>query len=677
MKHKYSFLRLLPVAAGCFSLCCCYDSDDVGDNYTTFTDQLIVDYLDENADQFSEFTRLMEKAEVYSLMKTYGKYTLFLPTNEAMEAYYRDKPLDPDTLSEKELKKFVYYHIIDGESNNTQTYTTEDFEVGAIETKNMTSRYLYTSYSVPTWRVNDQADIISADNEFVNGVVHVIDYALEGNNDLLCDYIANLGPYAIYAEAVTATGINSKMALIEDDDYEQETSLPTGADSRAVYPETRRYGWTALLEPDSVLALVDDEYSRAAGLTDGIQSVDDMEAYARAVYSELLDNGSMLDVDLSVDDRTDERNALNHFVAYHFLKAQVTTDHFVTTYGYISEFDWFDRKDELCYDGDYTIEQYWPTMASGALIQCQKNNIINTTRNPFTESGLANSDEVIHFITSMSNKECQNGIVHALNRVMAYNLDMEGEVLHRRLRMEFRTFLPELVTNDVVSYVNRYNQWHRIIPGDYCANMQYEEESTVYMIYHAANVHTYLYGDEMQMTGFFDLTMTVGPVPAGKYEVRLGYKCNTSGGGVTQIYLDGEPCGIPLDTRVDALDGDVGWKQDWQFIQDYDPSNRCASGSENTGEDDPYGLENDKVIHNHGYMKGPDSFIGTHWWNDYVQPSATGRNDPEVLRRLLGTYTFTGNGEHTMRFVQMLEGEFLFDYIEFVPYDLLDTEDQH
>ena len=42
-----------------------------------------------------------------------------------------------------------------------------------------------------------------------------------------------------------------------------------------------------------------------------------------------------------------------------------------------------------------------------------------------------------------------------------------------------------------------------------------------------------------------------------------------------------------------------------------------------------------------------------------------------------GTFSFTGNEEHDLRFVQMLAGKGLFDYIEFIPTDLINDEDQH
>ena len=670
----------------------CADSDDVGDSYTTFTGQKIADYLTENAAEYSEFIHVLEKADAWSLMESYGKYTVFVPSNEALKAYYMEKgdgtsPMNVDTLNAKDLRKLVFYHIIDGETNGTKSYTTFDFEEGAIPTKNMVGRYLITHFPVgaasTAWCINDEVNITEANLEMINGVLHVVDHVIEGNNDLLPNLIKNNGSYNLYGEAIVATGLDTQMMLIEDESYVAPTTLPDGSaiTTRAHYPEEKKYGWTALLETDETLAAANDEYTAAAGIS-GITSVDDMEKYARAVYQKLLDNGSAIPVDLNVTDRKDPKNALNHFVAYHFLQAAVRTDNFVTTYGYVSEHAWFERKSDIC-DENYRIEQYWPTMAPGALIQCQKYNIINTTDNPTYQSGMANSNSYIHFVAANSNKDCQNGYLHQLNNIMRYDSYVENEVLHRRLRMEFRTFLPELVTNDVVAYANKYNQWHRYIPTGYCKNLIFEEERpNIYMVYYAANVHHYLYGDELNATGFFDVTFHIGPIPAGKYEVRFGYHVygtakSNSEAGVTQIYLDGEPCGIPLDMRANALEGDIGWEQDYYMIETYgNQGTELARGAE-TNEEDPYGYENDKSLRNRNFMKAPDSYVGTNWWQDYANPYGTARNSSADLRYILGTFTFTGNEEHDLRFVQMLAGKGLFDYIEFMPADLIDDEDQH
>lgn len=54
-------------------------------------EQVIGDYVATRPEQFSEFQKLLETTGMSALLNTRGPYTLFLPTNEAMYAYYSFK----------------------------------------------------------------------------------------------------------------------------------------------------------------------------------------------------------------------------------------------------------------------------------------------------------------------------------------------------------------------------------------------------------------------------------------------------------------------------------------------------------------------------------------------------------------------------------------------------------
>ncbi len=674
MKRTICFLV---IAAGlCLS---CQDNDDVGDNYATFRGLTIAEYLDEHADSLSEFTNACRAAGAYSLLRAAGKYTAFVPTNEAMRRYYADQGISSYTdLSEKDLRQLVYYHLLDGEANGTRAYTTEDFDGTALADQNMVGRYITTMMDEATadWILNKTARDIHPDidgdtdgdgndRDIVNGVVHIIDNVMEGNMDLLSDFIQNTGGFDLFYEALHATGLVDSLTVMEDETYVQPTTGPDGSDfttqTQKAYPEKRLYGFTAMIEPDSV-------YRR-----EGIRSLDDLRRYAKTVYDEVYPQ------DAGITDETNPKNSLNRFVAYHLLDKKVPLSKMVHTYAWISEFSWFDetRKNDICYDGKYTIEEYHVSMAPAALIYMQKkgadgNIVINTDRNVFTDASIFTDPTTIHFITAASDLECNNGMLHALNNILTFNSYVRNTVLHRRLRLEMQTFLPELTTNNVNSYVNRYNQWHRYIPTGYCKNIDFEEQRpSIYMVYYAANVHPYLWGDELVGYGFFDITFHVKAIPAGKYEVRFGYHVSPDE-GVTQIYFDGVPCGIPINMAQNATDGAIGWKCDYEVSALTKYSMPSWSSS-----DDPLGVENDKTLRNHGFMKAPDSYVGTVYHNNTEDNILTARNSNIDLRRILGTYTFSEDGDHEIEFVQMKSGSCEFDFIEFMPVDLLETEDRH
>jgi uncharacterized surface protein with fasciclin (FAS1) repeats len=687
MRKSKSLIRHCCGAMMVLAMCLsgCSDSDDVGDSYSTFNGLTVADYLTEHADSLSEFTAAMKEVGAYNLLKATGKYTCFIPTNSAMEAYYKEKGITSyKDMNTKDLKQFVYYHFLDGETNGSKAYTTEDFTGSALPDQNMTGRYITTDLDAktPYWILNKTSKDIHPDisseteadgteKDIVNGVIHIIDHVMEGSMDLLPDYIQSKGDFTIFYQALHATGLADSLTKIEDDTYVQLTTAPDGSDlstqTQKSYPEKRLYGFTALAEPDSI-------YARRAG----IKSLDDLRAYAKKIYDPIYPDAA------GITDETNPENSLNRFIAYHLLDKKVPLSKFVHTYGYVSEFSWFDatRKNDICYDGSYTIEEYHVSMAPNALIYMQKkgatgNIAINTARNVFTDISVFTDTTTVQFITSKSDQECKNGMLHAINNILVYDDNVKNTVLHRRMRIEMQTFLPELTTNNINSYINRYNQWWRYIPTGYCKNLTFKEQRpSIFMCYYAPNVQPQLWGDNLIACGFFDITFKVEAIPAGKYEVRFGYhavKAESYDEGVTQVYFDGTPCGIPINMAQTATEGAIGWKCDYE-IYGLDAS---WSASAWTSSDDPQGLENDKTLRNHGFMKAPDSYTGTVYNNNFGDTYATARNSDKDLRRILGTFTFTKDGSHNIEFVQMKGGGCEFDFIEFIPVDLLDKEDRH
>jgi len=635
----------------------------VGEHYRTFTEQTIADYLVENQNDFSEFINAMKKANVYTLMESYGKYTCFIPTNQAVNTYCQSIGITSlEDMNEKDLRELVFYHFIDGDVSGGKAYFSYDFQEGAIGTLNMIGRNIYTSFSAPNWMINKTATIISPDIEAVNGVIHVVDQVLEGNKDLLPDLIESDGRFSIFAQALRVTNMRDSIMLIEDDSYVQPSIRHDGTANGATnycYPPAKKYGYTALVESDSILKL-----------RENITNLDGLRAYAKRIYDAMYPN------DANVTDETDRRNSLNRFVSYHLINKRMTSNLFVHLYNYTSEATWYQdetKRSLITKDGKYTIGEYLIPMTMGyatvwennewvkklvpnTLIYVQKGNIFNTTRNVFIEN-LTSSDEVIRLIADGSNIDCQNGVLHSINNMMVYDAYMENTVLNRRLRMDVETFLPEALNNNAVTYVGPAKVVMRDFTGDYFKNLRFKEElPAIYLDYEGTSVRNYLYGDVFKLHGFFDARLTVGPIPAGSYEVRFGYSVN-SGTGIIQFYMDGKPCGIPLDLSIGATTAGIGWEKPGDNL------------------DDPDGYENDKNIRNRGYMKAPDSFTGSKMADRGY--GNTGRDDPEELRRILGTFQWDENSTHEIRIVQVKDGEFLMDYFEFIPTQLIKDEDTH
>ena len=59
-----------------------------GDDLYTYKAEMVSDYIRNNA-EFSEFAKIVEKAGKMELLSTYGRYTCFAPTNEAVNDYFK------------------------------------------------------------------------------------------------------------------------------------------------------------------------------------------------------------------------------------------------------------------------------------------------------------------------------------------------------------------------------------------------------------------------------------------------------------------------------------------------------------------------------------------------------------------------------------------------------------
>ena len=150
---KYLVLVVLLLSSVHFALVSCND-DPGADNYYTFTGEMATDYLNHRPDQFSEFIGILGRSEtkVLDLLATYGTYTVFAPTNDAINKYLSARGLKSiDELSQKDCDTIAYTHIV------KQAFYTTDLSDGTLPTSNMLDRYLTISVDTPTVDSGDDA----------------------------------------------------------------------------------------------------------------------------------------------------------------------------------------------------------------------------------------------------------------------------------------------------------------------------------------------------------------------------------------------------------------------------------------------------------------------------------------------------------------------------------------
>jgi uncharacterized surface protein with fasciclin (FAS1) repeats len=620
-------LLLLLLLSSVFIYQSCYDSDDVGDNYTTFTEEMMGGYLEARTDSFSEFSKMLDTTGVMGLLNAYGKYTCFAPTNEAMYKYYAEMGHSSlKDISLDSMKIIVYNHII-----KDAVITSSEFTNGRLTTVSMNGRYISTN---PTNNnkgllvvyVDEKSLIVNKDIGVHNGVIHAIDAVLQPTDLRLHEVIAKDPKFTIFWDALYRTGLYNKITAYLDASYVPDASFvgSIGIGITSQTPQSRKYGFTVLMESDSTFK------------ANSISTIEDMAAYAKKVYDKVYPS------DAGITDITNPKNSLNRFIAYHLINKQLGYKKFIydldnTGIGYpshsIKVYDMF---------------EYIETLCPNTLLE------VRTLRTKNEGYGVFNMVEstgnAVRINSNYKDKDALNGVYHEIDNILVYSRDFVSQLTSKRIRMDASSFFPELVNNNMrASGVTQ----HWSLPKGYLARLK-ASENTKFNYYNADNRFMDYQGDEVFMTScMYDFEITTLPVPAGTYEIRFGYLANGSR-GVAQLYLDGSPCGIPLNLNTTASDASIGYK---------------LPGS---ATDDSNGYENDKMMHNRGYMKGPACFYAPD--GQWSGNATSARMDSRALRRVLGIFTFKEDGTHVFSAKAAQSGEFMFDYLEFVPTEYIEKE---
>ena len=125
-------------AALLFTTMSCDDDPGV-ENYYTAKGDMASTYLLDRPEQFSQFVEIINKSKIVNLdlLGTYGSYTVFAPTNDAVDAYLKGRGMTSVAdLSVTDCDTIAATHIIE------QSFFTTDFSDATLPTANMLDRYL-------------------------------------------------------------------------------------------------------------------------------------------------------------------------------------------------------------------------------------------------------------------------------------------------------------------------------------------------------------------------------------------------------------------------------------------------------------------------------------------------------------------------------------------------------
>jgi uncharacterized surface protein with fasciclin (FAS1) repeats len=174
-------------------------------NYSTTSIVNIYTYLEQNADQFSMFKQIVDKAGYASFLNTYGTYTLFAANNAGVTAYLKTiNKASVDNIDEAMAKSIVSVSLI-ADTINTQMFTD-----GKMRSPTTIGQFLTTGASnvngVTSVTINRQANLVKGNVRIGNGIVHIIDNVLTPAPLTLAQMVEQNPQYSIFSQALKATG---------------------------------------------------------------------------------------------------------------------------------------------------------------------------------------------------------------------------------------------------------------------------------------------------------------------------------------------------------------------------------------------------------------------------------------------------------------------------------------
>ena len=217
IRNKMTVWSLLfMLLAFTFSAC---EKDMAGKIYQVSDQQMIDEILDSNSDELSSFLKIIDISGLRGTVHAYGTYTLFAPTNEAVDRYLSVNGLTLTTITKEKAEEIVKYHLV------ADTIPSTDFVDGRLPSPNFSKRYLTTktvSAGADVYiEVDRTAKITQKDLRGANGYVHVINNVLARSSQTIEDVVKALpDTYSLWKEVYEKSGIQNRLNELESEDPE-------------------------------------------------------------------------------------------------------------------------------------------------------------------------------------------------------------------------------------------------------------------------------------------------------------------------------------------------------------------------------------------------------------------------------------------------------------------------
>ena len=699
----------------------CTEEIDTSSRYV-FIDKTITQYL-ESKDYYSDYVKLLSEVSVSDFSKTTlkqllsarGHYTVFAPTNDAINIYLDTlcaqglitepswdgftSQRDKDSIS----RVIVFNSILDG--GDQQAFDVMDFpdhehEFGQANMNDRKLRVFYGTEDPDSISINGTV-LVNKKNRGItltNGYIHQVEAVIAPSNDRMGEFVVHWARtpksgYSVMAKLVMACGLVDTLNAFRDDTWEylyltggvKDLPKHTSVGQIGTIPQHRYYGFTLFAETDHF-------WEKTLGKSASEIGVDDVCEFLR--QSGLFNHvdGTTFD-----DDYTRQMNYLNQFVTYHLLPQRIGREKLVIHYN------------ELGYNYSQNssptvpICDYYQTMGLPRLLKTyesreSKGIYLNRfpilrngvgrfspskeNRNDYHESGdffqlsgtasAPDENQGIKVLTyteaGTDNSSVANGIVYPIDHLLIWSENVVNQLANQRIRIDAGCMMPELMNNDVRSHRAYYSYGAtncRGIPTNYryIENIEIKDGTLFYYLPGYLSSWHNLQGDEYNIIGRYDFTMKLPPVPrAGQYEIRFGVATGSRVRSMAQVYFGSDPnmmpaAGIPMDLRLGGLE-----KRDGSITTD------SGVGWEADTEDQEHNDEVAKRMRAKGFMKAPNL------WTNSMGSSTSIRTFHYMTRRIMVNAYMMPYQNYYIRFKSVLEDrEFYMDYFEYVAKEVYDN----
>ena len=689
----------MPVAIAAAMMAGCKEQVDTSARYV-FLDETVYSYLSKH-DQYSQYADLLGKVKVSKiststlkqLLAARGNYTVFAPTNEAIQRYLDTLAMKKvieapswdgfrDSSSLDSIREIIVYNSIIDAGDNLEPYETGEFPIlnkGEFPLVNMYSRKLYVTYSDDPdsiWVNGAALDVNNRDIKTENGIIHCVHNVVAPTNNTLGYLLESIfnekqKGYYVAAQLVRAAGMIDTLYKYQDDEYERRYQAGLIKDiahtsgigyTTGKVPEHRFYGYTFFAETDEF-------WEKELGK-------DALDITVKDVKDYLIQHGYYPE-GTTDDNYTEENNIVNLFITYHFMPMRLAADRLVLHWNEMGYSKHVKQPTVVQYE-------YYTTMGKRRLLKFLESaesdgvcinrfpNIDNGRHGTYHELS-CDPDKVgipVQAPETGGEFNVRNGIIYPLDQILAYTSDVRHNLHKERIRWDITAQFPEFMNNDIrLQYYYLGQRWG--IPMNtvyrYLDDCSIEDDS--YFFYYNGYDETMknYQGDELNIRGNLDVTFRLPPVPEdGIYELRFNIQSDGYNRGMVQFYWGSDlnnlpPMGSPLDIRMSGLErrttagtfpSNVGWLPDVE-------------------DDDAFNAEVDKKMRNNGFMKGANIYCdGGQGMNIMA------RADPLIIRRVIVREPMKADETYYVRFKTVLDDasrEFYVDFLEFCPKEVYDN----